>query len=131
MKELELKYGCNPNQKPARVFMENGAALPMEILNGRPGYINPVSYTHLDVYKRQLVLKSEASVEIGGGVSGVVIEIQPFQRQIAETVLHHRAHGFSSQALPAQGRIGDINPPKLTLPAALDVGQYDAADFLQ
>ena len=40
MKEYELKYGCNPNQKPARVFMENGAALPMEILNGRPGYIN-------------------------------------------------------------------------------------------
>ena len=78
-----------------------------------------------------LILKSEALVEIGGGVSGVVIEIQPFQRQIAEAVLHHRAHGFSSQALPAQGRIGDINPPKLTLPAALDVGQYDAADFLQ
>ena len=40
MKEYELKYGCNPNQKPARVFMENGADLPMEILNGRPGYIN-------------------------------------------------------------------------------------------
>lgn len=40
MKEYELKYGCNPNQKPARVFMEDGAELPMEILNGRPGYIN-------------------------------------------------------------------------------------------
>ena len=40
MKEYELKHGCNPNQKPARVFMENGADLPMEILNGRPGYIN-------------------------------------------------------------------------------------------
>ena len=40
MKEYELKYGCNPNQKPARVFMENGQELPMEILNGRPGYIN-------------------------------------------------------------------------------------------
>ena len=40
MKEFELKYGCNPNQKPARIFMENGGELPLEILNGRPGYIN-------------------------------------------------------------------------------------------
>ncbi|MCR4726946.1 MAG: phosphoribosylaminoimidazolecarboxamide formyltransferase [Clostridia bacterium] len=40
MKEFELKYGCNPNQKPARIFMENGADLPIEILSGRPGYIN-------------------------------------------------------------------------------------------
>lgn len=40
MKEFELKYGCNPNQKPAKIFMENGSELPIEILNGRPGYIN-------------------------------------------------------------------------------------------
>ncbi|NCC67992.1 MAG: phosphoribosylaminoimidazolecarboxamide formyltransferase [Clostridia bacterium] len=40
MKEFELKYGCNPNQKPAKIFMSNGAELPIEILNGRPGYIN-------------------------------------------------------------------------------------------
>ena len=40
MKELELKYGCNPNQKPARVFMEHDAELPFTVLNGRPGYIN-------------------------------------------------------------------------------------------
>ncbi|MGN0683920.1 MAG: phosphoribosylaminoimidazolecarboxamide formyltransferase [Oscillospiraceae bacterium] len=39
MTELELKYGCNPNQKPSRIFMENGE-LPIEVLNGRPGYIN-------------------------------------------------------------------------------------------
>ncbi len=39
MKEMELKYGCNPNQKPSRVFMESGE-LPIEVLNGRPGYIN-------------------------------------------------------------------------------------------
>ena len=39
MKELELKYGCNPNQKPARIFIENGE-LPIEVLGGRPGYIN-------------------------------------------------------------------------------------------
>ena len=40
MKEFELKYGCNPNQKPAKIYMESGAELPIEILNGRPGYIN-------------------------------------------------------------------------------------------
>ncbi|MDY2879570.1 MAG: phosphoribosylaminoimidazolecarboxamide formyltransferase [Candidatus Borkfalkiaceae bacterium] len=40
MKEFELKYGCNPNQKPARIYMENGEDLPVEILNGKPGYIN-------------------------------------------------------------------------------------------
>lgn len=40
MKEFELKYGCNPNQKPSRIFMENGGELPIEVLNGRPGYIN-------------------------------------------------------------------------------------------
>ena len=39
MKELELKYGCNPNQKPAKVFMEEGE-LPFTVLNGKPGYIN-------------------------------------------------------------------------------------------
>ena len=40
MKELELKYGCNPNQKPARIYMKDGSELPIEVLNGRPGYIN-------------------------------------------------------------------------------------------
>ncbi|MBQ8381536.1 MAG: phosphoribosylaminoimidazolecarboxamide formyltransferase [Clostridia bacterium] len=40
MKEFELKYGCNPNQKPAKIFMEDGSELPIEILSGRPGYIN-------------------------------------------------------------------------------------------
>ena len=40
MQELELKYGCNPNQKPARIFMENGKDLPITVLNGKPGYIN-------------------------------------------------------------------------------------------
>ena len=40
MKEFELKYGCNPNQKPSRIYMSDGSDLPIEILNGRPGYIN-------------------------------------------------------------------------------------------
>ena len=40
MKEFELKYGCNPNQKPSRIFMKDGSELPITVLNGRPGYIN-------------------------------------------------------------------------------------------
>ena len=40
MNELELKYGCNPNQKPSRIFMRDGGSLPLEVLNGKPGYIN-------------------------------------------------------------------------------------------
>ena len=40
MNEIQLKYGCNPNQKPSRIFMEDGSDLPVKVLNGRPGYIN-------------------------------------------------------------------------------------------
>ena len=40
MKEFELKYGCNPNQKPSKIYMHDGSELPIEILSGRPGYIN-------------------------------------------------------------------------------------------
>lgn len=42
--EMLLKYGCNPNQKPSRVFMEDGKDLPIEVLNGKPGYI--ICLTH-------------------------------------------------------------------------------------
>ena len=48
MTELELKYGCNPNQKPSRIFMKNGE-LPIEVLNGKPGYIN-----FLDAFKTSM-----------------------------------------------------------------------------
>lgn len=40
MKELELKYGCNPNQKPSKIYMADGSDLPIEVINGKPGYIN-------------------------------------------------------------------------------------------
>ena len=40
MKEFELKYGCNPNQKPSRIYMADGSDLPIQVLNGKPGYIN-------------------------------------------------------------------------------------------
>ena len=40
MKELQLKYGCNPNQKPSKIYMADGSDLPIQVLSGRPGYIN-------------------------------------------------------------------------------------------
>ncbi len=40
MNEIELKYGCNPNQKPSKIYMENGSELPINVLCGKPGYIN-------------------------------------------------------------------------------------------
>ena len=40
MNELQLKYGCNPNQKPSRIYMDDGSELPIKVHSGRPGYIN-------------------------------------------------------------------------------------------
>ena len=40
MNEIQLKYGCTPNQKPSRIYMEDGSELPVTVLNGKPGYIN-------------------------------------------------------------------------------------------
>ena len=60
MKEFELKYGCNPNQKPARIFMDDGRELPVEILSGRPGYIN-----FLDAFNSyQLVKELKAATKL-------------------------------------------------------------------
>jgi AICAR transformylase/IMP cyclohydrolase PurH len=60
MKEFELKYGCNPNQKPAKIYMHDGSELPIEILNGRPGYIN-----FLDAFNSwQLVKELKAALGI-------------------------------------------------------------------
>ena len=40
MNSMELKYGCNPNQKPSQIFMRDGSDLPIKVLNGKPGFIN-------------------------------------------------------------------------------------------
>ena len=65
MKEFELKYGCNPNQKPARIYMEDGSDLPIEILSGRPGFINFLdafnSYQLVKELKEALGLPAAAS----------------------------------------------------------------------
>ena len=65
MNELELKYGCNPNQKPSRIYMENGADLPIKVLNGKPGYIN-----FLDAFNGwQLVRELKAATGIPAATS--------------------------------------------------------------
>ena len=63
--ELELKYGCNPNQKPSRIFMQDGKDLPVEVLNGKPGYIN-----FLDAFNSwQLVRELKAATGLPAAAS--------------------------------------------------------------
>ena len=65
MKELELKYGCNPNQKPSKIFMQNGGELPITVLNGKPGYIN-----FLDAFNSwQLVRELKAALGLPAAAS--------------------------------------------------------------
>ncbi len=65
MTELELKYGCNPNQKPSKIFMNNGKELPVEVLNGKPGYIN-----FLDAFNSwQLVKELKAATGLPAAAS--------------------------------------------------------------
>ena len=65
MKEFSLKYGCNPNQKPARIYMQDGSELPITVLNGRPGYIN-----FLDAFNSwQLVKEIKASTGMAAATS--------------------------------------------------------------
>ena len=65
MNELELKYGCNPNQKPSRIFMKDGSDLPITVLNGKPGYIN-----FLDAFNSwQLVKELKAATGLPSAAS--------------------------------------------------------------
>ena len=65
MKELELKYGCNPNQKPSKIFMQGGGELPITVLNGKPGYIN-----FLDAFNSwQLVRELKAALGLPAAAS--------------------------------------------------------------
>ncbi len=65
MNELQLKYGCNPNQKPSRIFMSDGSELPIKVLNGRPGYIN-----FLDAFNSwQLVKELKAATGLPAAAS--------------------------------------------------------------
>ena len=65
MNEIQLKYGCNPNQKPSRIYMEDGSELPVTVLNGKPGYIN-----FLDAFNGwQLVSELKAATKLPAATS--------------------------------------------------------------
>ena len=65
MNEIQLKYGCNPNQKPSRIYMEDGSELPVSVLNGKPGYIN-----FLDAFNGwQLVKELKAATNLPAAAS--------------------------------------------------------------
>ena len=81
MKEFELKYGCNPNQKPAKIYMHDGSELPIEILNGRPGYINFLdafnSWQLVKELKEQLGMPAAASFKHVSPTSAAVGTVLP------------------------------------------------------
>ena len=81
MKEFELKYGCNPNQKPSKIYMKDGSELPIEILNGKPGYINFLdafnSYQLVKELKAALGLPAATSFKHVSPTSAAVGEILP------------------------------------------------------
>ena len=81
MKEFELKYGCNPNQKPSKIYMKDGSDLPIEILNGKPGYINFLdafnSYQLVKELKAALGLPAATSFKHVSPTSAAVGEILP------------------------------------------------------
>ena len=70
MRELELKYGCNPNQKPARIFLRNGGDLPVTVLNGKPGYINFLDALNAWQLVRELARAGAEIAAEAGAVSG-------------------------------------------------------------
>ncbi len=87
MKEFELKYGCNPNQKPAKIYMKDGSELPVTVLNGRPGYINFLdalnSWQLVKELKEATGLPSAASFKhVSPAGAAVGIELSETDRQI-------------------------------------------------
>ena len=92
MKEFELKYGCNPNQKPAKIFMADGSELPIEILNGRPGYINFLdafnSWQLVKEIKEALGLPAVASFKHVSPTSAAIGKILPGKLKKCATFLH-------------------------------------------
>ncbi len=81
MKELELKYGCNPNQKPSKIYMHDGSELPIEILSGKPGYINFLdafnSWQLVSEIKRETGMCAAASFKHVSPTSAAVGKVLP------------------------------------------------------
>ncbi len=101
MTEFELKYGCNPNQKPAKIFMRSGASLPLEVLNGRPGYINFLdalnSWQLVRELQRELGLPAAASfkhVSPAGAAVG-----NPLSEELKRACFVHDIKGLDDSPL--------------------------------
>ncbi|MBP5342438.1 phosphoribosylaminoimidazolecarboxamide formyltransferase [bacterium] len=93
MKEFELKYGCNPNQKPSRIFMRDGSELPIKVLNGKPGYINFLdafnSYQLVKELKEALNLPAAASfkhVSPSGAAVGLPLTLELKKSYFVESI---------------------------------------------
>ena len=87
MNELELKYGCNPNQKPSRIFMNDGSDLPIRVLNGKPGYINFLDafngWQLVTELKKAAVLPAAASFKhVSPAGAAVGLPLNETERQI-------------------------------------------------
>ena len=83
MNALELKYGCNPNQKPSRVFMRDGSDLPFAVLNGKPGYINLLDALN----SWQLVKELKAATGLPAAMQAAVTVIARMQESDTEACL--------------------------------------------
>ncbi|MBR4394825.1 MAG: phosphoribosylaminoimidazolecarboxamide formyltransferase [Eubacteriaceae bacterium] len=101
MKEYELKYGCNPNQKPAKIFMADGSDLPVEILGGRPGYINFLdafnSYQLVRELKEQLHTTAAASFKHVSPTSAALAI--PMSKELKKAVFADDIEGIDDSPL--------------------------------
>ena len=101
MKEFELKYGCNPNQKPAKIFMSDGSDLPIEVVNGRPGYINFLdafnSWQLVRELKEALSLPAAASFKHVSPTCGAVARMRIISSpgSVPVSVSHSMERAFS------------------------------------
>ena len=99
MRELELKYGCNPNQKPARIYMDEGE-LPITVLNGKPGYINFMdalnSWQLVKALKKALGMPAAASFKhvspAGAAIGLPLTDVERQMYHVAPDLEIGRAH---------------------------------------
>ena len=88
MKELALKYGCNPNQKPSKIYMADGSDLPIKVLSGKPGYIN-----FLDAFNGWQLVRAQPKRSRGSGLLFVSPQRRAQQKQGTATVARRAGEG--------------------------------------
>lgn len=105
MNALELKYGCNPNQKPARIFMQDGSDLPLTVLNGKPGYINFLDA--LNSWQLVRELKEATGLPAAASFKHVSPAGVALGTPLSET---ERAMYFTGETLPPAAESGAATP---------------------